>query len=120
MEWSDRLFPELARAVRYKIPVEGDLFLRQCASGTNIFHLPASYRYPTGNIPGYFTSLNWNENFIILEKERKECKEYFIVDRHLETVKGPFSLKEYKETCKKDQICLSLIPVSEMDWIINI
>lgn len=120
MEWNNRLFPELARAIRYKIPVEGDLFLRQCASGTNIFHLPASYHYPTGNIPGYFTSLNWDEDFIILEKERKEHNEYFIVDRHLEIVKGPFTLSEYKVACKENQIFLPLVSVAEMDWIINI
>lgn len=120
MEWNNRLFPELARAIKYRIPVEGDLFLRQCASGTNIFHLPASYRYPTGNIPGYFTSLNWNENFIILEKERKESNEYFIIDRRLETVKGPFTLEEYEAACEKHKVFLSLVPVAEMDWIINI
>lgn len=120
MEWNNRLFPELARAVKFRIPIEGELFLRQCASGTNLFHLPASYRYPTGNIPGYFTSLNWDDHFIVLEKERKEKNEYFIIDRRYETVKGPLSAEEYERTCEELGISLSLIPVAEMDWIINI
>lgn len=120
MEWNNRLFPEIARVIKYKIPVEEDLFLRQCASGRNIFHLPASYRYPTGNIAGYFTSLNWNDNFVILEKERKENNEYFIIDRRSKAVKGPFTLEEYEAVCKTDEVSLSLVPVAEMDWIINI
>ncbi|AZP04211.1 hypothetical protein [Jeotgalibaca ciconiae] len=114
------LFTELARAVKYKIPVEGELFLRQCASGRNLFHLPASYRYPTGNIPGYFISLNWNEDFIVLEKERKENNEYFIINRNREVVNGPFSVEEYKEKCKEFHLTLPLIPMAELDWVINI
>lgn len=119
MEKSHLLFPELARAVKYKILVDKQLFLRQCASGINLFHLPASYRYPTGNIAGYFISLNWNNNHIILEKERKENNEYFIIDRQNETVMGPYNWNEYTATCKKIDLNLQLIPVSELDWIIN-
>ncbi len=120
MEWNARLFPELARAVKFKIPVEGDLFLRQCASGTNLFHLPASYHYPTGNIPGYFISLNWNDEFIVLEKERKESHEYFIIDRQMESVKGPFLWNEFEAACEELGMNLSLISLAELDWIINI
>ena len=119
MEKSHLLFPELARAVKYKILVDKQLFLRQCASGINLFHLPASYRYPTGNIAGYFISLNWNNDFIILEKERKENNVYFIIDRQNETVKGPYNWNEYTDTRKKIDLNLQLIPVSELDWIIN-
>ncbi|MDE1548597.1 hypothetical protein [Jeotgalibaca caeni] len=120
MERSTRLFPELARAVKYKISVEGDLFLRQCASGTNLFHLPASYHYPTGNIPGYFISLNWNDHFIVLEKERKENNEYYIIDRHVESVKGPYHWVEYEAVKNELGVHIPLIPVAELDWIINI
>lgn len=120
MERNMRMFPELARAIKYKIPVEGDLFLRQCASGRNLFHLPASYHYPTGNIPGYFISLNWNDDFIVLEKERKEHNEYFIIDRNVESVKGPYQWVEFDAVCKELGVNLPLIPVSELDWIINI
>jgi len=120
MQWNERLFPELAKAVKLRIPVEGDLFLRQCASGTNLFHLPASYRYPTGNIMGYFSSLNWNDDFIILEKERKEMKEFFIIDRRKEEVRGPFTWEEYEKECQAHQINMPLTPLYELDWIVNI
>lgn len=119
MEKNHLLFPELARAIKYKIPVDKRLFLRQCASGINLFHLPTSYRYPTGNIAGYFISLNWDDTYIILEKERKENNEYFIIDRQNETVKGPYNWNEYTATCNKLALNLHLIPVSELDWIIN-
>lgn len=114
------LFTQLARAVKYKIPVNDDLFLRQCASGRNLFHLPDSYRYPTGNIPGYFISLNWNDDFVILEKERKEHNEYYIINRRKEVVEGPFSVEDFDERCYELAINLSLVPMAELDWVINI
>lgn len=120
MEKNIQLFPELARAVKFKIPIKGDLFLRQCAAGMNMFHLPASYRYPTGNIAGYFISLNWNDEFIVLEKERKENNEYFIIDRLFKVVSGPFTWEKYEAECQKKEIELPMIHLSELDWIINI
>lgn len=119
MEKNQLYFPELARAVKYKIPVGENLFLRQCASGINLFHLPTSYRYPTGNIAGYFISMNWNDKFVILEKERKDKNEYFIIDRQNKTVKGPYFWEEYEDACRELNLNLSLIPVSELDWVIN-
>lgn len=119
MEKNQLLFPELARVLKYKIPVGENLFLRQCASGINLFHLPNSYRYPTGNIAGYFISLNWDDKFIVLEKERKENNEYFIINREIETVFGPYSWDEYETEYHKRNLNLPLIPVSKLDWVIN-
>lgn len=119
MEENLQLFPNLARALKYKVQVDEHLFLRQSASGINLFHLPTSYRYPTGNIPGYFISLNWNDQWIILEKERKERNEYFLIDRNHQIVYGPFDWEEYQHTKQAFGIHMELLPTSELDWIIN-
>ncbi|WP_143084439.1 hypothetical protein [Trichococcus palustris] len=118
--WKNKMFPEISKVAKFRIQINQDLFLRQCASGQNLFHLPSSYRYPTGNISGYITRLNWNEEFIILEKELKESFEYFIVDRSVESVTGPFTEDSFKMELSACGIAdMPLIELSEMDWIIN-
>ncbi|MPM67064.1 hypothetical protein SDC9_113980 [bioreactor metagenome] len=117
--WKNRMLPEISRIAKFRIPVGEGLFLRQCASWQNLFHLPSSYRYPTGSIQGYITRLNWTDEFIILEKEHNEAFEYFIIDRRIESVKGPFTKEGFEKALKEEAIELPLIELSEMDWIIN-
>lgn len=91
------LFPQLDAASLFTILMPNRIALKQCTVLMNCLYLPVGF--PVRTLTGYFTKLNFDDQYVVLEKHTPHGPVYYILNSQERTIDGPMPHPQFVATC---------------------